>query len=180
MPSISTPNSIRLVLSNFGKTPLPAIRVQVEQLRRRLAAFAHWQSQWAAQGWRIEHAEVLIGKTAANVAGTLRVPECPIGTRSVPDTLAEAQLEVDSEPMPLRGKIDRIDINDSLGRCMIFDYKTSDEAKKPKAARVGRLLGVPEGKDVRIVLPLGVPAEPAVQREKLPFAQRAWFNQYGG
>jgi nitroreductase len=49
-----------------------------------------------------------------------------------------------------------------------------------KAARVGRLLGVPEGKDVRIVLPLGVPAEPAVQKEKLPFAQRAWFNHYGG
>ncbi len=52
--------------------------------------------------------------------------------------------------------------------------------REDKAARVGRLLGVPEGKDVRIVLPLGVPAEPAVQREKLPFAQRAWFNQYGG
>jgi nitroreductase len=49
-----------------------------------------------------------------------------------------------------------------------------------KAARVGRLLGVPKGKDVRILLPLGVPAEPAVQREKLPFAQRAWFNRYGG
>ncbi len=49
-----------------------------------------------------------------------------------------------------------------------------------KAARVGGLLGVPEGKEVRILLPLGVPAEPAVQREKLPFAQRAWFNRYGG
>ncbi len=49
-----------------------------------------------------------------------------------------------------------------------------------KAARVSRLLGVPEGKCVRILLPLGVPAEPAVQKEKLPFAERAWFNQYGG
>ena len=37
-----------------------------------------------------------------------------------------------------------------------------------KAARVGRLLGVPEGKDVRIVLPLGVPAEPAVQEKNFP------------
>ena len=36
LPSTSTPNSTRLVLSSFGKTPLPAIRVQVEQLRRRL------------------------------------------------------------------------------------------------------------------------------------------------
>ena len=49
-----------------------------------------------------------------------------------------------------------------------------------KAARVSRLLGVPEGKCVRILLPLGVPAEPAVQKEKLPFAERAWFNRYGG
>ena len=46
--------------------------------------------------------------------------------------------------------------------------------------RVGRLLGVPEGKTVRILLPIGVAAEPGVQREKLPFEQRAWFNRYGG
>ncbi len=48
-----------------------------------------------------------------------------------------------------------------------------------KAARVGRLLGVPEGKVVRILLPLGVAAEPGKQKEKLPFHQRAWFNRYG-
>ena len=48
-----------------------------------------------------------------------------------------------------------------------------------KAARVGRLLGVPEGKVVRILLPLGVAAEPGKQTEKLPFHKRAWFNRYG-
>jgi len=48
-----------------------------------------------------------------------------------------------------------------------------------KAARVGRLLGVPEGKIVRILLPLGVAAEPGTQTERLPFHQRAWFNRYG-
>ena len=48
------------------------------------------------------------------------------------------------------------------------------------AARVGELLGVPPGRTVRILLPLGVPAEPGVQKEKLPFARRAWFNRYGG
>jgi len=48
------------------------------------------------------------------------------------------------------------------------------------AARVGELLGVPPGRTVRILLPLGVPAEPGVQKEKLPFAQRAWFDRYGG
>jgi len=48
------------------------------------------------------------------------------------------------------------------------------------AARVGRLLGVPPGRSLRILLPLGVPAEPGTQKEKLPFDQRAWFNRYGG
>jgi len=47
------------------------------------------------------------------------------------------------------------------------------------AARVGDLLGVPRGKVIRILLPLGVAAQPGVQREKLPFDQRAFFNRYG-
>ena len=48
-----------------------------------------------------------------------------------------------------------------------------------KATRIAKLLGVPEGKAVRILLPLGVAAEPGTQKEKLPFHKRAWFNQYG-
>lgn len=48
------------------------------------------------------------------------------------------------------------------------------------AARLGGILGVPRGKTIRILLPIGVPAEPGTQREKLPFDQRAWFNRYGG
>lgn len=47
------------------------------------------------------------------------------------------------------------------------------------AERLAALLGVPGGKIVRIVLPLGVPAEAAAQRERLPFESRAWFNRYG-
>jgi nitroreductase len=47
------------------------------------------------------------------------------------------------------------------------------------AARVGRLLGVPSGKTVQILLPLGVPAEPGERKEKLPFERRAWFNRHG-
>ncbi|MGO8751101.1 MAG: nitroreductase family protein [Thermoguttaceae bacterium] len=46
------------------------------------------------------------------------------------------------------------------------------------AARVGRLLGVPSGKTVQILLPLGVPAEPGERKEKLPFERRAWFNRH--
>jgi nitroreductase len=48
------------------------------------------------------------------------------------------------------------------------------------AARVGELLAIPAGHTVRVLVPLGVAAEPGVQKEKLPFAQRAWFNRYGG
>jgi len=46
--------------------------------------------------------------------------------------------------------------------------------------QVGKLLNVPEGRTVRILLPLGVAAQPGTQKEKLPFGQRAWFNRYQG
>lgn len=46
------------------------------------------------------------------------------------------------------------------------------------AERVGELLGIPPGRQVRVVLPLGVAAEPGVQKEKLPFDRRAWFNRW--
>jgi nitroreductase len=44
------------------------------------------------------------------------------------------------------------------------------------ASRIARLLHVPLGRTVRVVLPLGVAAQPGVQKEKLPFERRAWFN----
>jgi nitroreductase len=47
------------------------------------------------------------------------------------------------------------------------------------AEKLGDLLGVPRGKEIRIVLPIGVAAEPGTQREKLPFAKRAYFNRFG-
>lgn len=47
------------------------------------------------------------------------------------------------------------------------------------AERVAELLNVPPGRIVRVVLPLGVPAEPGSQKEKLPFERRAWFNRWG-
>jgi nitroreductase len=48
------------------------------------------------------------------------------------------------------------------------------------AGRIGRLLNVPPDKSVRVLLPLGVAAAPGQQKEKLPFAARAWFNRWGG
>jgi len=47
-----------------------------------------------------------------------------------------------------------------------------------KAARLTELLGVPKGKAVRVLLPIGVPAKEARQAEKFAFDRRAWFNRY--
>ncbi|MBC7353704.1 MAG: nitroreductase family protein [Thermogutta sp.] len=47
------------------------------------------------------------------------------------------------------------------------------------AERIGEMLGVPSDLHVRVLLPIGVPAEPGQQREKLPFEKRAWFNRWG-
>ena len=48
-----------------------------------------------------------------------------------------------------------------------------------RAERIGEFLGLPEGKTVRIILPIGVPAEVHQQAEKKSFEERAWFNRYG-
>lgn len=45
------------------------------------------------------------------------------------------------------------------------------------AGRVAELLGVPEGRTVAVVLPVGVPVEPKQPKEKKPFEERASFNR---
>jgi len=52
--------------------------------------------------------------------------------------------------------------------------------REDRAQAVAQLLGLPEGKTPRILLPVGIPAEQGSQREKKPFEERAWFNRYGG
>jgi nitroreductase len=49
-----------------------------------------------------------------------------------------------------------------------------------RAETIGRLLDLPDGKVLRVLLPLGVPTETWPQKEKKPFEARAWFNRYGG
>ncbi len=46
------------------------------------------------------------------------------------------------------------------------------------AGRIGRLLGLPPDKVIRVLLPVGVPAEQGARKEKKPFQDRAWFNRY--
>jgi nitroreductase len=48
-----------------------------------------------------------------------------------------------------------------------------------RAETIGKLLGLPDSKVVRIILPIGLAEHPPRGPEKKPFDQRAWFNQYG-
>ncbi len=51
--------------------------------------------------------------------------------------------------------------------------------REGRAEKIAALLGVPPGRIVRVVVPLGVPVSPAPRKDKRPFGQRAWFNRYG-
>ncbi len=48
-----------------------------------------------------------------------------------------------------------------------------------RAEEIGKLLGVPEDKIIRVILPIGIPNEEYKRPPKKPFEQRAWFNKYG-
>ncbi|MBN2302180.1 MAG: nitroreductase family protein [Lentisphaerae bacterium] len=48
-----------------------------------------------------------------------------------------------------------------------------------KGNAVGKLLGVPDNLEIRVMLPIGVPNESVQPVEKKPLSQRAWFNRYG-
>jgi len=48
-----------------------------------------------------------------------------------------------------------------------------------RAEAFNRILGVPRGRTVRVILPLGIPVGPGERRKKKPFGQRAWFNRHG-
>lgn len=49
-----------------------------------------------------------------------------------------------------------------------------------RSEKIGYLLGVPNDKVVRVLLPIGLPQEKGVRKEKKTFEQRVWFNKYGG
>jgi nitroreductase len=49
-----------------------------------------------------------------------------------------------------------------------------------RAEQIGKLIKLPAGKRIRVILPIGVPSETLKQPGKMPFDQRAGFNAYGG
>ena len=99
----------RFAERQFGQDRMPAITVQLMQVRARLAAFAKWQAGWIQQGWRIRQTE------AAAV-----------------DLDSPVRIAVGGDSIELRGRIDRVDQNVDSGSWMLIDYKTSDSVKTPE------------------------------------------------
>ena len=62
-----------------------------------------------------------------------------------------------------------------VAACLLVGYVGQGDRVQQ---RLATLLGVPAGRQVRIVLPVGVPGEKWNQKEKLPFAQRAWESNH--
>jgi nitroreductase len=48
-----------------------------------------------------------------------------------------------------------------------------------RAEKYNRILGIPPGRTVRVILPLGRPVGKGPRRKKKPFSERAWFNRHG-
>jgi hypothetical protein len=103
----------RMVARTYGRSPMPAVRLQAARLEQRLAAFATLQARMRAEGWRIEHAEYEFDESAL-----LDIPE--------------------QEPMRITGKIDRIDRHEGTGAWRIIDYKSGEGGKTPFEAHHGR------------------------------------------
>lgn len=95
-----------MVRERHGLHPVPAVSVQVEQIRYRLKNFAEWQADWVKQGWRIKYTET----------NDFREPP---------------YLEVDGKPMYLRARIDRIDYNAKKKEWYILDYKSGEAGDSP-------------------------------------------------
>jgi nitroreductase len=45
---------------------------------------------------------------------------------------------------------------------------------------VTKLVGLPDTIQVQVLIPMGVAAQPGQPREKRPFGERAWWNEYSG
>ena len=128
----------RRAMKEFGKEPMPAVALQLEQLSYRLAVFAERQAAWAQEGWRIEHAE---WKPEGGV-----VP-----------------FDVDGTPVNVSGRIDRIDRNVNTGRYAILDYKTAEKSTSPESAHRRR-----DGAWKDLQLPLYCLLTASLQMEELP------------
>jgi RecB family exonuclease len=102
----------------------PAIRLQVEQARRRLRLFAEHQAELSKEGWRIVY------------------------TESEQHNRLSVEWLVGDQRITLVGSIDRIDYRESDKCLRILDYKTGDTGKTPEKTHISK------GEWVDLQLPL--------------------------
>ena len=95
----------RITTWRLGRATLPAVRIQIEQMRTRLGGFALAQMEWRQQGWQIVSAEQRGLKHA---------------------------LMVDGQPFTVAGQIDRVDRHEETGAIAVLDYKTADRGGSPE------------------------------------------------
>jgi hypothetical protein len=96
----------RIGRNRFGPNPPVAVAVQVEMALLRFDRFARWQVERARAGWEVVEIEWQPGSGGVD-------------------------FDVDSSPMRITGKIDRIDRHPD-GRVAILDYKTGEKVLPPR------------------------------------------------
>lgn len=101
-----------LAAKRYSGVAQPAVQVQVELAKLRLAEFAKKQARRRSEGWRIREVEIEFG------ADEGQQPPVP--------------LEVDGKPALLAGRIDRIDEHEQTGHWAVLDYKTSESGDSPR------------------------------------------------
>lgn len=111
-----------IVKRKYSSSQLPSVRIQMEQLRMRLAKFAPIQAQWRRAGWQIVSTEEML----------------------------EHEFMVDGKPFIIRGKIDRVDRHETTGQIAVWDYKSSDKGEN--AERVHFASKKREWKDLQLPL----------------------------
>ena len=92
------------VSQKFFGSRLPAVRIQIEQLRQRLEQFAPCQAQRRIEGWRIVSTEEHLFH----------------------------DFIVDGTPFVINGKIDRVDQHEETGQVAVWDYKSADRGPLPE------------------------------------------------
>lgn len=98
------------VAKQFHGSRLPAVRIQVEQLRLRLERFAQQQAAHRREGWLIVSTEEHLFH----------------------------EFDVDGKPFIINGKIDRVDQHETTGQVAVWDYKSSDKGADPDKVHYAR------------------------------------------
>ncbi len=101
----------RMGSERFGKQPLPAVQLQLQQLEHRLEVFAVVQAQRRREGWEIRETEWKPADGGIEFA-------------------------VDGTPIRLTGRIDRIDWNPGTKQWALWDYKTGESVRNPRTVHV--------------------------------------------